>query len=58
MNNQSQSVQSTDNQSGKSILCKITLVSPFRTLSLAGTLIVYTSSYGTNKEKYFNNINY
>ena len=35
-----------------------TFASPIYTFSLAGNIIVYTPSQGTNLEKYFNQINY
>ena len=35
-----------------------TFISPIYTFSLAGNIVVYTPSKGTNREKYFNHINY
>ena len=46
-NNQSQSVQSTDNQSDIKDLPSSTFNSPIYTFSLAGNIIVYTPSKGT-----------
>ena len=47
INNWSQSVQSTDNQSDIMVSTLSTFVSPIYTFSLAGNIIVYTPSKGT-----------
>ena len=47
INNLSQSVQSTDNQSDVKKLPSRTFISPIYTFSLAGSIIVYTPSKGT-----------
>ena len=47
INNLSQSLQSTDNQSHIKDLPLSTFISPIYTFSLAGNIIVYTPSKGT-----------